>query len=204
MNSSPTPTQPRGIGKIIALVCAGTSLTCGFLALGLALWFWLSHGAAHVYTASLFATSFFFVSAAVVLLALGGAALLVLLINHQLLAPLNALQPVLSAMFERITGKPMPLETGATLPTLVARLESLRDTVSSSIGSQMRQKRLHLHRSQLARMTLAKMQDKSSNPIDIRLLGANAVVFEADFPAHLIEQANAFGLCLLVCHCRRH
>lgn len=61
------PTKPRGIGKKIALVCAGGSLACGFFALGLALWFWMSHGAAHVYTASLFATTFFFVSAAVVL-----------------------------------------------------------------------------------------------------------------------------------------
>lgn len=67
MNPSPTPTKPRGIGKTIALICAGCSLTCGVLALGLALWFWMSHGAAHVYTASLFATTFFFVSAAVVL-----------------------------------------------------------------------------------------------------------------------------------------
>jgi multisubunit Na+/H+ antiporter MnhG subunit len=67
MNPSPTPTKPRGIGKKIALVCAGCSFTCGFLALGLALWFWVSHGATHVYTASLLATTFFFVSAAVVL-----------------------------------------------------------------------------------------------------------------------------------------
>jgi len=61
------PTKARSIGKKIALVCAGGSLTCGFFALGLALWFWMSHGVAHVYTASLFATTFFFVSAAAVL-----------------------------------------------------------------------------------------------------------------------------------------
>jgi len=67
MNPSLTPTKPRGIGKKIALACAGGSLACGFFALGLALWFWVSHGAAHVYTASLLATTFFFVSAAVVL-----------------------------------------------------------------------------------------------------------------------------------------
>ncbi|MEW6294567.1 MAG: hypothetical protein AB1544_14880 [Pseudomonadota bacterium] len=67
MSPSPTPTQPRGIGKTIALICAGGSLACGFFALGLALWFWMSHGIAHVYTASLLATTFFFVSAAVVL-----------------------------------------------------------------------------------------------------------------------------------------
>jgi hypothetical protein len=67
MNHSPTPTQPRGIGKKIALVCAGGSVTCAFLTLGLAFWFWMSHGLAHVYTASLFATTFFFITAAVVL-----------------------------------------------------------------------------------------------------------------------------------------
>jgi hypothetical protein len=67
MTSSPTPIQPRGIGKKIALICAGGSLTGAFLAVGLALWFWMSHGVAHVYTTSLFATTFFFISAAVVL-----------------------------------------------------------------------------------------------------------------------------------------
>jgi methyl-accepting chemotaxis protein len=73
-------------------------------------------------------------AAIVALLALGGAALLVLLINRQLLAPLNALQDVLSAMSERITGQPMRLEAGATLPTLIARLEALSDAVGNSVG----------------------------------------------------------------------
>ncbi|MDO8958789.1 MAG: hypothetical protein Q7U85_03540 [Rhodocyclaceae bacterium] len=71
MTTSSRPTQPRGIGKKIALVCAAGSLACSFLALGLALWFWLSHGITHVYTASLFATTFFFFSAAVVLHEMG-------------------------------------------------------------------------------------------------------------------------------------
>jgi len=63
----PAPSfHPRGIGKKIALLCAAASLGCSFFALGLALWFWMGHGATHVYTASLFATTFFF-SAAVVL-----------------------------------------------------------------------------------------------------------------------------------------
>jgi hypothetical protein len=66
--TSPHPlTKPRGIGKKIALVCAGGSLTCAFLTLGLALWFWMSHGIAHVYTGSLFAATFFFICVAVVL-----------------------------------------------------------------------------------------------------------------------------------------
>ncbi len=67
MTAPPPPTQPRGIGKKIALICAGGSLTCAFLAVGLALWFWMSHGIDHVYTASLFATTFFFITAAIVL-----------------------------------------------------------------------------------------------------------------------------------------
>ena len=67
MTSPHPPTKPRGIGKKIALVFAGGSLTCAFLTLGLALWFWTSYGIGHVYTASLFATTVFFLSAAVVL-----------------------------------------------------------------------------------------------------------------------------------------
>jgi len=70
MSSSPTPTQPRGIGRTIALISAGMSLTCAILTLGLAFWFWKSHGIAHVYTSSLLATTFFFASAAVVLRAM--------------------------------------------------------------------------------------------------------------------------------------
>lgn len=67
MTPSSTATKPRSIGKKIALVFAGGSLTFAVLALGLALWFWMSHGVAHVYTTSLLATTFFFVCVAVVL-----------------------------------------------------------------------------------------------------------------------------------------
>ena len=67
MTTPPPLTKPRGIGKKIALVCAGGSLIGSFFALGLALWFWMSHGISHLYTASLIATTFFFFSAAVVL-----------------------------------------------------------------------------------------------------------------------------------------
>lgn len=67
MSPPPTTTQPRGIGKTIALISAGVSLTCAILTLGVAFWFWKSYGIAHVYTSSLLATTFFFVSATVVL-----------------------------------------------------------------------------------------------------------------------------------------
>jgi multisubunit Na+/H+ antiporter MnhG subunit len=62
-----TPSAPRrGIGKKIALVCAGASLTCGFLTLGATLWFWKT-GGKQIITGSLGATTFFFVTAAIVL-----------------------------------------------------------------------------------------------------------------------------------------
>lgn len=56
----------RGIGKKIALVFAGFSLTCGFFTMGAALWFWQTGGKA-IITGSLGATTFFFVTAAIVL-----------------------------------------------------------------------------------------------------------------------------------------
>jgi hypothetical protein len=58
--------EKRGLGKKIALVCAGSSLTCAVLTLGAALWAVVTYGK-HVYTASLFATTFFFFTAAIVL-----------------------------------------------------------------------------------------------------------------------------------------
>lgn len=58
--------SPRSIGKKIALVCAGSSLTACVLTLGFALWSWQTHGKG-VITGSLFATVFFFFSATAVL-----------------------------------------------------------------------------------------------------------------------------------------
>lgn len=57
---------PRNFGKKIALVCAGSSLACGFLTMGAALWFWQT-GGKPIITGSLGATTFFFVTAAIVL-----------------------------------------------------------------------------------------------------------------------------------------
>ena len=36
-------------------------------------------------------------------------------------------------------------------------------------------------------------QDEAFNPIAVRLIGANAVVLDPDFRAHLIEQAQRVG-----------
>lgn len=57
---------PRSTMKKIAFICAGSSITCAVLALGLSFWSWMTYGK-HVYTGSLFATTFFFFTAAVVL-----------------------------------------------------------------------------------------------------------------------------------------
>jgi hypothetical protein len=56
----------RGLAKRISLYLAGGSFTCAVLSLGLSFWSWMTYGK-HVYTGSLFATTFFFFSAAVVL-----------------------------------------------------------------------------------------------------------------------------------------
>lgn len=58
--------HPRNIGQKIALICAASSGTCGFLTFGATLWAWMTYGK-HVYTASLGATTFFFVTATIVL-----------------------------------------------------------------------------------------------------------------------------------------
>jgi hypothetical protein len=56
----------RSPAKKFALICAGGAFTGAVLALGLSFWAWMTYGK-HVYTGSLFATTFFFFSAAVVL-----------------------------------------------------------------------------------------------------------------------------------------
>ncbi len=58
--------HPRNLGKKIALVFAASSFTCAFLTFGAGLWAWMTYGK-HVYTGSLFATTFFFVTATIVL-----------------------------------------------------------------------------------------------------------------------------------------
>jgi hypothetical protein len=63
---SPQAFKPRNFGKKIALIGAGSSFTCAFLSFGLSLWAWMTYGK-HVYTGSLFATTFVFFAAAVVL-----------------------------------------------------------------------------------------------------------------------------------------
>jgi hypothetical protein len=56
----------RGPAKKFSLICAGGAFTGAVLTLGLSFWSWMTYGK-HVYTGSLFATTFFFFSAAVVL-----------------------------------------------------------------------------------------------------------------------------------------
>ena len=58
------------------------------------------------------------------------------------------------------------------------------------MNRQMGQELLHLPRPKVARVPLAKMPDKSFNPIDVCILGSNAVMFQANFAPHLIEQTG--------------
>lgn len=58
----------------------------------------------------------------------------------------------------------------------------------------MAEKRPHLTSPGLPEMMLAKMQDKSFNPIDIGLFGPDAVVFETHISSHLIQQPHAIRL----------
>ena len=57
-----------------------------------------------------------------------------------------------------------------------------------ALHGQMGQKRLHLGRPHLRRMPLPVEQDEPSDPIDVGLLGADAVVQPPDDAADLIEQ----------------
>ncbi len=59
---------------------------------------------------------------------------------------------------------------------------------------EMCEKSLHLRRAHLRGMTFGVKQDKAANPIQIGLLGADAVVLKTDFVPHLVEQAG-LGLC---------
>lgn len=56
----------RSFLKKFAFICACGSFAGAVLALGLSFWSWMTYGK-HVYTGSLFATTFFFFTAAVVL-----------------------------------------------------------------------------------------------------------------------------------------
>jgi hypothetical protein len=53
---------------------------------------------------------------------------------------------------------------------------------------KVRQKGTSTLRGQVTRMALAKIPDKSFNPIRIKILGAQTVVSEANLAAHLIQQ----------------
>ena len=55
---------------------------------------------------------------------------------------------------------------------------------------QVRQKGRHLLSAQLARMPLARKDNKSSNPIYIRLFRTETVMSKAQAPAHIVQQAR--------------
>ena len=55
---------------------------------------------------------------------------------------------------------------------------------------QMGEKRLDLAGAHLGRVALAVKMDEASNPVQIGLLGPQAVVFQADLEAYALEQGN--------------
>jgi hypothetical protein len=57
-----------------------------------------------------------------------------------------------------------------------------------ALDRQIGEERLYLGRSQLCRMALAMKQDEAFNPVRVSLLGANALVLNAELYANLIEQ----------------
>ena len=59
----------------------------------------------------------------------------------------------------------------------------------AALGSEPGQERLELRLCQLRRMTQAVEPDESTRPMDVRLLGANAVVHVPDLLAKGVEQA---------------
>lgn len=69
----------------------------------------------------------------------------------------------------------------------------LRRCGDSANNREVGQKRLDLRRPQLDRVALAVKPDEAFNPIDIRLLGANAVMLEADLVPETIEQSAGVG-----------
>jgi hypothetical protein len=56
---------------------------------------------------------------------------------------------------------------------------------------EVSEERAEMLRAELAGMTFAMKEDVAANPVQIGLLGANAVVLDTDDVAHLIEQAAA-------------
>jgi hypothetical protein len=73
----------------------------------------------------------------------------------------------------------------------------LRGGRDLALDGEVRQKRFDLGRAHRARMTPSMKQDKSTDPLQVLLLGAVAVVQRAQLVAHLLEQAR--GLLLLRC-----
>ena len=71
--------------------------------------------------------------------------------------------------------------------------EILRGGGDLAVDRQVRQKRLDLRRPKRLGVPLAVEEDEAFNPIDIRLLGPDAVVPETDLVADAVEQAGRLG-----------
>jgi hypothetical protein len=59
-----------------------------------------------------------------------------------------------------------------------------------SLHGQISQESLHLLGSQLTWMALVEMKDKTPDPVDVGVFGANGVMFRANAASQLIEQSR--------------
>jgi hypothetical protein len=70
----------------------------------------------------------------------------------------------------------------------------LRRSSNLQIDSQVSQKRFDVRTRQIRRMAIAMKANEAFDPVDIRLLGAQAVVLEADPVANLVDQPRSGGV----------
>ena len=69
----------------------------------------------------------------------------------------------------------------------------LRGRGDAAPDREVGQECLDVRGSELRRVALAVIDDEAFNPVDVRLLGADAVMLEADLFAHPVEQARGPG-----------
>ena len=70
----------------------------------------------------------------------------------------------------------------------------LRRSGDLRVDSQVSEERFEVRTRQIRRMAIAMKADEVFDPVDIRLLGAEAVVLEADPVADLVEQPRSGGV----------
>jgi hypothetical protein len=64
----------------------------------------------------------------------------------------------------------------------------LRRCRDVEVGGEVRQELLDVGRAEFRRMAIAMKSNEAFDPVDVHFLGANAVVFDPDAGADLVEQ----------------